>query len=50
MAVVPPSDAHPGGITAFIVPYDSKGITVAARNQFMGLRGNENSLTRFEDV
>jgi alkylation response protein AidB-like acyl-CoA dehydrogenase len=50
MAVVPESDAHHGGITAFIVPYDSEGITVLARNQFMGLRGIENSLTRFEDV
>jgi alkylation response protein AidB-like acyl-CoA dehydrogenase len=50
MAVVPPSAGHVGGITAFIVPYDSEGITVLARNQFMGLRGIENSLTRFEDV
>jgi alkylation response protein AidB-like acyl-CoA dehydrogenase len=50
MAVVPPSEGHPGGITAFIVPYDSEGITVLARNQFMGLRGIENSLTDFKDV
>jgi alkylation response protein AidB-like acyl-CoA dehydrogenase len=50
MAVVPKSDGHPGGITAFICPYDSDGITVLARNEFMGLRGIENSLTRFEDV
>jgi alkylation response protein AidB-like acyl-CoA dehydrogenase len=50
MAVVPPSDGHHGGITAFIVPYDSEGITVLARNQFMGLRGIENSLTDFRDV
>jgi alkylation response protein AidB-like acyl-CoA dehydrogenase len=50
MAVVPTSDGHAGGITAFIVPYDSDGITVLARNEFMGLRGIENSLTRFEDV
>jgi alkylation response protein AidB-like acyl-CoA dehydrogenase len=50
MAVVPQSEGHPGGITAFIVNYDSEGITVLSRNQFMGLRGIENSLTDFRDV
>ena len=50
MAVVPKRDGAKGGITAFIVPYDTEGITVEARNEFMGLRGIENSLTRFEDV
>jgi alkylation response protein AidB-like acyl-CoA dehydrogenase len=50
MAVVPKTEGHKGGITAFIVPYDSDGITVETRNEFMGLRGIENSLTRFEDV
>src|SRR3954453_14609429 len=50
MALVPKAGEQPSGITAFIVPYDSEGITVVARNQFMGLRGIENSLTRFEDV
>jgi len=50
MAVVPKTDASRGGITAFICPYDAGGITVEARNGFMGLRGIENSLTRFEDV
>src|SRR3954451_12373689 len=50
MAVVPPAEGHPGGITAFIVPYDSDGITVLTRNQFMGLRGIENSLTDFHEV
>jgi alkylation response protein AidB-like acyl-CoA dehydrogenase len=50
MAVVPKSDDHKGGITAFIVPYDSDGITVEHRNEFMGLRGIENSQTRFDDV
>jgi alkylation response protein AidB-like acyl-CoA dehydrogenase len=59
MAVVPRTDAGApgdgdrasrGGITAFICPYDAAGITVEARNGFMGLRGIENSLTRFEDV
>src|SRR6476469_1227056 len=42
--------AHRGGITAFIVPYDTEGIEVKRRNQFMGLRGIENSLTTFTDV
>src|SRR3954470_9216438 len=37
-------------ISAFIVPTDLRGITVEHRNQFMGLRGIENSVTRFEDV
>ncbi len=50
MAVVPKSDGHRGGITAFIVPCDSEGITVEHRNEFMGLRGLENSVTRFDDV
>ncbi len=50
MAVVPKSEGHKGGITAFICPYDSEGITVEHRNEFMGLRGIENSQTRFEDV
>jgi alkylation response protein AidB-like acyl-CoA dehydrogenase len=38
------------GITAFVVPYDADGVTVEHRNAFMGLRGIENSVTRFEDV
>jgi len=50
MAVVPKSEGHRGGITAFICPADADGITVDARNEFMGLRGIENSVTRFEDV
>jgi alkylation response protein AidB-like acyl-CoA dehydrogenase len=50
MAVVPASDGHRGGITAFICPCDREGITVEHRNEFMGLRGIENSVTRFEDV
>jgi alkylation response protein AidB-like acyl-CoA dehydrogenase len=39
-----------GGITAFVLPYDTEGITVEHRNQFMGLRGIENSVTTFDDV
>jgi alkylation response protein AidB-like acyl-CoA dehydrogenase len=50
MAVVPRSEGHRGGITAFLCPYDRAGITVEHRNQFMGLKGIENSVTRFEDV
>ncbi len=50
MAVVPKSEGHKGGITAFICPYDAEGITVQHRNEFMGLRGIENSQTLFEDV
>src|SRR5215207_1208908 len=38
------------GITAFILPYDSPGVTVEHRNAFMGLRGIENSVTRLTDV
>src|SRR4051794_19643615 len=50
MAKVPPSEGHRGGITAFVVEGDSPGITVERRNAFMGLRGLENSVTRFHDV
>ncbi|MEV0838764.1 acyl-CoA dehydrogenase family protein [Actinocatenispora sera] len=38
------------GITAFVVPADAEGITVERRNSFMGLRGLENSVTRFDRV
>jgi alkylation response protein AidB-like acyl-CoA dehydrogenase len=50
MAVVPRSDGHKGGITAFICPNDRQGITVEHRNEFMGIKGIENSVTRFDDV
>ena len=50
MAQVPKSEGHRGGITAFILPYDTPGVTVEHRNAFMGLRGIENSVTRLEDV
>src|SRR5438552_18667556 len=50
MAKVPPSEGHRGGITAFVVEGDSPGITVERRNAFLGLRGLENSVTRFTDV
>ncbi|HEX2087640.1 MAG TPA: acyl-CoA dehydrogenase, partial [Solirubrobacteraceae bacterium] len=50
MAKVPKSDGHRGGISAFVLPYDTEGVTVENRNAFMGLRGIENSVTLLEDV
>jgi alkylation response protein AidB-like acyl-CoA dehydrogenase len=50
MAQVPSSDGHPGGITAFVVEAGAEGITVEHRNAFMGLRGIENGVTRFDQV
>ena len=50
MAQVPKSDGHKGGITAFVLDYSSDGVSVEHRNQFMGLRGIENSVTLLEDV
>src|SRR4051794_30684866 len=40
----------PGGISAFVLPTDADGVTVANRNAFMGLKGIENSVTLLEDV
>jgi alkylation response protein AidB-like acyl-CoA dehydrogenase len=50
MARVPRSQGHPGGISAFVVEAATPGVTVLHRNAFMGLRGIENSVTRFERV
>ncbi|WP_426507067.1 acyl-CoA dehydrogenase family protein [Dactylosporangium sp. McL0621] len=50
MALVPKSEGHKGGITAFVVEADAPGVTIERRNAFMGLRGLENSVTRFHDV
>ncbi|MGI8816515.1 MAG: acyl-CoA dehydrogenase family protein [Pseudonocardia sp.] len=50
MAVVPKSEGHRGGITAFVVESDTPGVVVENRNSFMGLRGIENGVTRFTDV
>ena len=50
MAVVPKTETSRGGITSFICPMDTPGIEMITRNQFMGLRGIENSLTTFTDV
>src|SRR3954449_704208 len=50
MARVPKSEGHKGGISAFILAYDSEGVSVIHRNAFMGLRGIENSVTKLENV
>ena len=50
MAKVPKSEGHRGGISAFVLDYHSDGVTVAHRNQFMGLKGIENSVTMLENV
>src|SRR3954449_1492229 len=50
MAQIPKSDGHKGGISAFVLDYSSDGVTIEHRNQFMGLRGIENSVTRLENV
>jgi alkylation response protein AidB-like acyl-CoA dehydrogenase len=50
MAQVPKGEGRRGGITAFVLPYDTPGVTVEHRNAFMGLRGIENSVTRLENV
>ena len=56
MAKVLPHDeagdvpAGKGGITAFVVEMDTPGITVENRNSFMGLKGLENGVTRFDSV
>ncbi len=50
MAQVPSSEGHRGGITAFVVETESEGVTIERRNAFLGLRGLENSVTRFHDV
>lgn len=42
--------AGKGGITAFVVEMNSPGITVENRNSFMGLKGLENGVTRFDGV
>ena len=47
MAKVPKDEesGRRGGISAFILPTDTEGVTVEHRNAFMGLRGIENSVT-----
>ena len=50
LAKVPRSEGHRGGITAFIVPSETDGVVVEHRIEFMGLRGIENSQTRYTDA
>lgn len=50
MAVVPKRDGQRGGISAFVIDMDTPGITVENRNVFMGLKGIENGVTRFNQV
>src|SRR3954452_22910296 len=55
MAVVPKQEkadgeARRGGITCFIVDAHAPGVSVEHRNEFMGLRGIENGVTRFDKV
>ncbi|GAA3690983.1 acyl-CoA dehydrogenase family protein [Arthrobacter ginkgonis] len=47
---LPDGTEAPGGISAFVVEADSPGIVVERRNAFMGLRGIENGVTRFQGV
>ncbi len=50
MAQVPKSESSRGGISAFVLDYHSEGVEVLHRNQFMGLRGIENSVTQLTNV
>jgi alkylation response protein AidB-like acyl-CoA dehydrogenase len=50
LAKVPRSESRKGGITAFIVPSVTDGVVVEHRIEFMGLRGIENSQTRYTDA
>ncbi len=47
LVVVAPA---PGGLSAFVVPGDTQGLTVEHRNAFLGLRGTENGVIRLHDV
>ncbi len=50
MATVPKHENGRGGISAFVVETTSPGVTVENRNVFMGLKGIENGVTRFNQV
>ncbi len=50
VARVPRPNGRNGGISAFVVDAHAPGVMVEHRNEFMGLRGIENGVTRFEDV
>ncbi|HEX6360973.1 acyl-CoA dehydrogenase family protein [Actinophytocola sp.] len=40
----------PGGMSAFVVPADSPGVTVEHRSSFLGLRGSATGVIRLRDV
>jgi hypothetical protein len=50
MAKVPKHDGGRGGISAFVLDYNTEGVKIEHRNAFMGLRGIENSVTMLTDV
>ncbi len=50
MAMIPKSEGHRGGVSAFVVERGWDGVSIDRRNSFMGIRGIENSVTRFENV
>ena len=50
MARTPGKDGKPGRISAFLVEANSPGVKVTHRLEFMGLRGIENAVLRFENV
>ncbi|MEU4380188.1 acyl-CoA dehydrogenase family protein [Micromonospora echinofusca] len=50
MALVPPSESGPGGMSAFVVEADAPGVTVEHRSSFLGLRGLENGVVRLHGV
>ncbi|MFN2555605.1 MAG: acyl-CoA dehydrogenase family protein [Nitriliruptorales bacterium] len=50
VARVPGGKGHRGGLSAFVVDAHAPGVSVEHRNEFMGLRGIENGVTRFEQV
>jgi alkylation response protein AidB-like acyl-CoA dehydrogenase len=50
MARTPGKGGKPGPISAFIVEAKSPGVHVTHRLDFMGLKGIENAVIRFEDV
>ncbi len=50
MARTPGRDGKPGPISAFVVETNSPGFEVVKRLEFMGLRGIENAVLRFNDV
>src|SRR3954469_4303881 len=50
MAKVPKGEGHRGGISAFVLPYETEGVTVEHRNALMGLKGIENSVPLLDDV